>query len=537
MYRPDAVLERARGVSRRLTGVLAVGVLGGVVLALAADHAAPNQRDLGPSLYRLVERTSGLLALALLSLSVLGGVLMAARPRRGDIRGAHANIGVLVAVCTALHLGFVLAVPVLGVGWLQLCVPFTRVMSRLPQGCGVLSAYLLLVVVLTSATRTAMPWRRWRQAHTLALPAFGLASAHAVFAASAGHPGLLPASAAALVAASLCVLLLRRLTPNREVGGDTTPEHQRSRYLVVREQTREAKGVVSLVLAAPSGATFPAWTPGAHIEITLPSGRLRRYSLCGDPAQQDRYQVAVQRKPDGRGGSIEVHDQLPIGTRLRVGPPHNNVALVPAPSYLLLAGGIGITCVLPMAHALAEAGARWELVYGGRTRATMAFLDRLAEIDPHRVRVVPEDEQGLIDLTTLLDRQRPGTAVYCCGPPGMIDVVTTLIRTRPSLTLHTEQLAPGRTLPPDSRPITVTLRRSGTTVEVPADTTLLAAVTQHAPRLAGGCEQGICGRCQVTVLAGRPAHHDSYLTPRQRSAGQMLLCVSRAHSPELTLDL
>jgi len=514
-----------------LTGVLAVGVLGGLVLALAADHTAPDEPDLGTSLYRLVERTSGLLALALLSLSVLGGVLIVARPRRGAIRRAHANIGVLVAIFTALHLGFVLAVPVLGVGWLQLCVPFTRVMSRLPQGCGVLSAYLLFVVVLTSASRTAMPWRWWRRVHTLALPAFALASAHAVFAASAGHPGLLPASAAALVAASLCALLLRRLQPNR------TPEPQRSRYLVVREQTREAHGVVSVVLVAPPGATFPKWTPGAHIEITLPSGRLRRYSLCGDPTQQDRYQVAVQRKPDGRGGSIEVHDQLRIGTHLRVGPPHNNVALVRAPSYLLLAGGIGITCVLPMAQALAGAGVRWELVYGGRTRATMAFLDRLAEIDPHRVRVVPEDEQGLIDLTALLDQQQPGTAVYCCGPPGMINTVTTLISTRPSLSLHTEQLAPEQNLPPDSRPITLTLRRTGTTVEVPADTTLLAAVTQHAPRLSGGCEQGVCGRCQVTVLAGKPEHHDSYLTPQQRSAGQMLLCVSRAHSPELTLDL
>jgi ferredoxin-NADP reductase/DMSO/TMAO reductase YedYZ heme-binding membrane subunit len=529
---------------------LAAVVLGGFALVLATDHSAPSGADLGPPLYRAVERTTGLLAVALLSLSVLGGVLVPARRRGSRVRRVHAGAGVLAAACTALHLGFVMAVPWLGVGWLQLWVPFTRALGRLPQGCGVLATYLLVAVVLTSAARTALPWRWWRRAHSLGLPAFGLAFAHAVFAASAGRPGLLHASATALIAAALCLLLLRHLQPGpagprqpgvdavEPVAGDSAPtEHRQPRCVVVDQQTWEADGVMSLSLTSPTGATLPDWTPGAHIEIRLPSGRQRRYSLCGNPAQRDRYRVAVQRKQDGRGGSREVHDRLRPGIALQVWPPRNNVALVPAPSYLLVAGGIGITCLLPMAQALALAGARWELVYGGRTRSRMAFLDRLAELDPYRVRVVPEDEQGLIELAPLLDGQPPGTAVYCCGPPGLVDTVTALVSTRPGLSLHTEQFAPGSGLPCGSKPVTLELRRTGTTVEVPADSTLLAAVASHAPRLAGGCEQGVCGRCQVTVLAGEPEHHDTYLTPRERAAGQMLLCVSRAHCPQLTLDL
>ncbi|MCW2718665.1 ferredoxin reductase [Pseudonocardia sp.] len=192
--------------------------------------------------------------------------------------------------------------------------------------------------------------------------------------------------------------------------------------LRVRRLTYEADGVVSVRLTAPTCEALPAWEPGAHVDLRLPCGLVRQYSLCGPPGDAAGYEVAVLRDPARRGGSRYVHESLRPGDRLGVGRPRNTFALEPAPGYLFVAGGIGITPLLPMIEHAERAGAGWRLLYGGRTRRSMAFLDRLARYGD-RVQVVPEDVRGRLDLDAALvalPGLGAGALVYGCGPEPLL---------------------------------------------------------------------------------------------------------------------
>ncbi|AKL65903.1 PDR/VanB family oxidoreductase [Streptomyces goshikiensis] len=302
---------------------------------------------------------------------------------------------------------------------------------------------------------------------------------------------------------------------------------RRLRALIV-SRTQPAEGVLRLVLEA---ADLPAWTPGAHVDVVLPSGLVRQYSLCGDPSQAGRYTIAIRLVEDGRGGSREAHARLVEGAELELRPPRNRFALVPAASYVFVAGGIGITPVLPMLRAATAAGADWSLLYGGRSRASMPFLDELAAYGD-RVTVLPQDETGLPDLSPLA-RVAPGTPVYCCGPEPLMAAV--LAAAPDPAPVHLERFAPAAAAGP-ARPFTVTLHRSGRAVRVGADETALSAVRRELPNTPYSCEQGFCGTCQHRVLAGEVDHRDELLTDAERE-DSMLLCVSRAASDHLTLDL
>ncbi|MET9318598.1 PDR/VanB family oxidoreductase [Streptomyces sp. NPDC003038] len=298
------------------------------------------------------------------------------------------------------------------------------------------------------------------------------------------------------------------------------------RALIV-SRTEPAQGVLELRLESPD---LPPWTPGAHVDVTLPSGLIRQYSLCGDPADGGTYTIAIRLVEDGRGGSREAHAQLVEGAELELRPPRNRFALVPAPSYVFVAGGIGITPILPMLRAATAAGADWTLLYGGRSRASMPFLAELAAYG-ERVTIVPEDEAGLPDLAPLAGI-RPGTPVYCCGPDPLMRAVTAAAPDPAAV--HLERFAPSQAGP--AKGFTVELRRSGRTVEVAADESALAAVRRELPNTPYSCEQGFCGTCQHRVLAGEVDHRDELLTDQER-ADSMLLCVSRARDGHLTLDL
>ncbi|MGW0394987.1 PDR/VanB family oxidoreductase [Streptomyces sp. NPDC003042] len=298
------------------------------------------------------------------------------------------------------------------------------------------------------------------------------------------------------------------------------------RALIV-SRTEPADGVLCLTLES---AELPPWTPGAHVDITLPSGLVRQYSLCGDPADAGRYTLAIRLVEDGRGGSREAHAQLVEGAELELRPPRNRFELLPAPSYVFVAGGIGITPILPMLRAATAAGADWTLLYGGRSRASMPFLPELAPYGD-RVTVLPEDEAGLPDLDPLRGI-RPGTLVYCCGPEALMRAVTAAVPDPSAVRL--ERFGPAA--PGPARPFTVELRRSGRTIEVAADESTLTAVRRALPDTPYSCEQGFCGTCQHRVLAGQVDHRDELLTDGERE-DSMLLCVSRAASERLTLDL
>ncbi|MFE0513130.1 PDR/VanB family oxidoreductase [Streptomyces sp. NPDC058964] len=307
------------------------------------------------------------------------------------------------------------------------------------------------------------------------------------------------------------------------------PRSRALRLLVTSHET-VAEGVVRLRL---EGRDLPAWEPGAHLDLVLPSGLVRQYSLCGDPEDTSSYTVATRLVPDGRGGSREVHEQVTEGMELEVRGPRNRFPLVEASSYVFVAGGIGITPILPMLRALPQ-DAEWRLLYGGRTRASMPFLEEAEKLAGDRIVVVAEDEDGRPDLDGLFADVPQGAAVYCCGPDGLMTAVEE--RLPEGAALHLERFAPRGSSPGGNAEFEVELRRSGRTLTVPAGSTALAAVRAELPDTAYSCEQGFCGTCRQRVLEGEVDHRDELLTDSERTES-MLICVSRARGDRLVLDM
>ncbi|MFG2321676.1 PDR/VanB family oxidoreductase [Streptomyces sp. NBC_01723] len=359
----------------------------------------------------------------------------------------------------------------------------------------------------------------------------------------------------ALLLAAGAALVARRALRRRVQGSPLWPMpaldppvsgRPRSRALTLLVTSRElvADGVVRIRL---EGHDLPRWEPGAHLDLVLPSGLVRQYSLCGDPEDTSSYTVATRLAEDGRGGSREVHEQVQEGTELEVRGPRNRFPLVEAPAYVFVAGGIGITPVLPMLRALPE-GTEWRLLYGGRTRASMPFLEEIEKLDRDgersgmgippaegrgRVTVVAEDEDGRPGLDAFLAELPEGTAVYCCGPEGLIAAVEE--RLPAGTALHLERFAP-RTAAGGDAEFEVELHRSGRTLTVPGDSSVLAAVRAELPGTPYSCEQGWCGTCQQRVLEGEIDHRDELLTDSERG-DSMLICVSRARGTRLVLDM
>ena len=305
--------------------------------------------------------------------------------------------------------------------------------------------------------------------------------------------------------------------------------------VVVRAAEQAADDVVELVLAA-DGAALPPWTPGAHIDLILDHDLVRQYSLCGSPADSGSYRVAVLRSPDSRGGSVRVH-RLSAGDRLRIRGPRNHFPLVSAKRYLFLAGGIGITPMLPMVEEVDATGADWSLFYGGRSLASMAYRDRLAKYGD-RVRLVPQDEQGMLDLPAILGAPRTDTLVYCCGPEPLLAAVEEHCRAWPPGALHLERFAAKpRTEPSPESTFEVVLQRSGITLTVAEDQSVFAAMRAAGVPVLGSCLEGVCGTCETGVLEGQVDHRDSVLDPDEQDAQDcMMVCVSRAKSDRLVLD-
>ncbi|MFI9624391.1 PDR/VanB family oxidoreductase [Streptomyces sp. NPDC052042] len=317
------------------------------------------------------------------------------------------------------------------------------------------------------------------------------------------------------------------------VSGHSERRSTTTHRLLITERTSPADGVVRLRL---EGTALPSWRPGAHLDLLLPSGLVRQYSLCGDPAVADTYTIATRLVEDGRGGSREVHERLREGDEVEVRAPRNRFPLVDAPAYLFVAGGIGITPILPMLRSVAASGADWRLLYGGRSRASMPFLDEIEKLgaDGGRVTVVPADEAGHPDTAGALADTAQGTAVYCCGPEPLMDAVAAALP--PGRTLHLERFAPASASSAGSGPFDVELRRSGRTVRVAADRSVLAAVREEVPHVSYSCEQGFCGTCRQRVLEGEVDHRDELLTDAERD-DSMLICVSRCRGERLVLDL
>jgi len=307
-----------------------------------------------------------------------------------------------------------------------------------------------------------------------------------------------------------------------------------------RQVVAHDQDVVALTFTAAGGGELPRWHPGSHLDIHLPSGLIRQYSLCGDPDVQGSYRIAVRRIPDGGGGSIEAHT-LAIGDVITTSGPRNAFPMAvpgfgsPTRTLRFIAGGIGITPILPMLARADRLGIDWSMIYTGRATDTLPFLDELRRYGD-RITIRTDDVDGPPSADDLLGDCPPGTAVYTCGPAPMLNAIRTRLVGEDDIELHFERFA----APPvvDGRAFSVRIASTGQTVDVAADETLLAALTKAGVHAPYSCQQGFCGTCRIKTLAGTVEHRDSLLTTVEHDAGLMLTCVSRAAEHEqLTLDL
>jgi ferredoxin-NADP reductase len=306
----------------------------------------------------------------------------------------------------------------------------------------------------------------------------------------------------------------------------------RTHTAVVTKRELLSPDVVALTLADAGGGLLPSWTPGGHIDVQLPSGRRRQYSLCGPPGRRTDYRIAVRRIADGGGGSIEMHDALDVGDSLVFEGPRNAFYLGAGErDVLFVIGGIGVTPILPMLHAAQQRAINWRAVYAGRSREYMPLLDEVVSMAPDRVTVWADDERGrFAGADDLLVGAGPTTAVYVCGPAGMLESVRIARDEHANAPLHYERFSP----PPvvDGVPFQLELARSRRVLDVPANRSALDVMLDDDPTTAYSCRQGFCGTCKVNVLSGQ-------INRRGRTAeadGEMLVCVSRATGGRVVID-
>lgn len=310
--------------------------------------------------------------------------------------------------------------------------------------------------------------------------------------------------------------------------------------MVIAGKRMDGDTVVVLTLQGMKGERLPAWSPGAHIDLILTPELTRQYSLCGDPADEYEWKIAALREPPpgGRGGSEYIHESLKVGTHVEVRGPRNHFALKEAEEYLFIAGGIGIAPLRPMIDHVDAAGAKWRLVYVGRSLSTMALRTELARYEDH-VRYVPSDIAGRLDLEELLGSPVEDCVVYCCGPHALLEAVEDRCKTWPPGSLETERFTPGVVDPrADDTAFEIELAQSGRTLSVPAQKAVLEVLEDNGISMLSSCRSGICGTCETAVLEGTPDHRDSVLTPEERVANKsMMVCVSRCAGRRLVLDL
>ncbi len=309
--------------------------------------------------------------------------------------------------------------------------------------------------------------------------------------------------------------------------------------LVVESCDTVAEDVVALTLVHPDGTPLPEWTPGAHIDLVLTPDITRQYSLCGSPADSDHYTVGILNAPGSRGGSRFVHENLTTGSVVRIRGPRNHFPLVAARRYTFIAGGIGITPMLPMIAEAEAAGAEWTLLYGGRSEDSMAFVDELRGYGD-RVTLLPGNDVALMSaaLDARIGTPQPGTLVYTCGPEGLLGAVEQRCASWPAGSLHLERFAAKATEGAVDTEFEVELARTGITITVPADRSIFDAVQDHGISVLGSCHEGICGTCETVVIDGDVDHRDSVLNDDEKASNEtMMICVSRCRSGRLTLDL
>jgi len=312
---------------------------------------------------------------------------------------------------------------------------------------------------------------------------------------------------------------------------------------LLRRMTLETPGVLSLEFEAQDGALLPEFQPGAHIDFYLPDGAIRQYSLCGDPKDRGRWRIAVRDIKGGRASRFIHRGELKPGGIITLGLPRNNFVFEPAERYLFVAGGIGITPLLPMLRAASESGRAWTLLFCARSSADAPFLEEARALGGEVVLHASRDGSRL-DVTERLREAQPGTLLYCCGPDALMSAVEEATSAWPQGSVRFEWFKPRSFEASEaSGDFEVVCAQSGTSVTVSEGRSILETLHEAGVSVPCSCEQGVCGTCEVAVLEGEIEHRDSILSSAERASNRtMMVCVSRAKisrdkSPRLVLDL
>jgi ferredoxin-NADP reductase len=550
-----------------------------------------------PHIWWYVTRSSAILAWVLMSLSVIWGVLLSTRIFRkvdspGHLQDLHRYFGSVALILIGVHMGSLMLD-----GWLhftpgQVLIPGHAFYRPVPVALGIVAFYLLVIVYGSSLVRKWLPPRFWKFLHYFNYASVLLVSFHAgLTGTDAGRWWYLSVSVViiSLTATAIVVRLVmsskpatagaapigitnnsvatRAVVSNQVIPGsalagqlsgqrgasaiDAAPPFGRTAVLtvpppieapqtpagattmVVGGISRLADGVKGIRLVPLGGHELPPWEPGAHLTLELPDGDTRQYSLCGDPAERSFYEIAVLRDTPSRGGSAWVHDVLVPGMMVSVWEPRNHFPMIHASAYVFVAGGIGITPIRAMIESL-PARRDWWLIYLGRSRSTMAYLPELLEQYPQQVMVYARDEHpDRLDVGSVV--RQLGGEVYVCGPERLIDAVQAV---SDPAHFHTEHFVPVERPPMVAEQLEVECSRSAVSFTVPPDRSVLEVLEENQIAMVASCRRGVCGSCEVRVLAGVPEHRDSVLEDSEKQdLGIMFPCVSRAVGGRLVLDV
>lgn len=317
--------------------------------------------------------------------------------------------------------------------------------------------------------------------------------------------------------------------------------HQNTIEVEIVSKVRSGGRVTAFELEAVGGGELPAWTPGSHIELRWTTDGqefVRQYSLCGESFSGTRWRIAVLREKNSRGGSAYLCDLAPVGARLQVRGPRNNFEFVPDQRVTLLAAGIGITPILSMAFAAEEQGCDWRLLYLVCERSDVSLRESLEKLPKERVSIHYTAETGRLNLDEWSRSLGAGDSVFVCGPMRLLDDMVAIHEARPVWGLHLERFENPNKDVGDAQAFDVVLARSGKTLRVLPHESILEVLRRDGMSLEWSCCDGVCGTCEQVVLDGVPDHRDAVLSPQERHANRhMMICVSRSHTPTLTLDL
>lgn len=501
-------------------------------------------------LWWYVARATGLIGWVLLTLSVLWGIVLSTRilgrfHKQAWLQDVHRYLGGLGLLFVGVHLVSLMLDPWLHFSAAEALLPGVATYRTVPVAVGIVGAYAMAAVYATSLMMSRLPRKAWKAVHYLSYVTVLAVAVHAGLTGTDVTTWWYRLIAVTLILSTTVAVITRILAgkrsarASRERTGALIPVSAApvvrapdGRLLDVVGLSSPAVGVRSVRLAARDGAPLPAWEPGAHISLQLPSGDMRQYSLCGDPADRGFYDIAVR---DGQGAGAEfVHRHLVTGMQVHVTGPANHFQLIPAAKYLFIAGGIGITPIKSMIESL-PAHRQWQLLYFGQSLEQMAFADQLKATYGDRVVLIPSSAGMRVDFDKLAAASA-GTEVYFCGPERLLAAVAAAV---PADQLHYERFSPVSRPPATGQEhsFQVTATRTGRTVEVPADQSTLDALAAAGVTVPNSCGRGVCGTCEVRVLAGQPDHRDSVMPDVEKDKlGIMYPCVSRSLGDHLTLE-